>query len=129
MGYGISGGVFQAQYPKDHVSDLIDQSTGKVIPKNYQIQIHKIPNLKNDWSTIIDKDGNQVQVVGTHWPLSRALNKKEREGMDRTGLCMGCHQNMTDKELWDKVSTDGSLNMSEHIEKMNQMLHAEAAKK
>ena len=128
MGYGISGGVFQAKYTKDIVEDLIDQSTGKVIPKNYKIQINKIPTLENDWSTIVDKDGNQVQVVGSHWPLSRALNKEERTGMDRTGLCMGCHREMTNEELWKKVSTSGTLNMKEHIEKMNKFLHTAAGK-
>jgi hypothetical protein len=129
MGYGISGGVFQTKYQKDIVEDLIDQKTGKVIPKNYKVQIEKIPNLPNDWSVIVDKDGNQVQTVGSHWPLSRALNKAERDAMDRTGLCMGCHREMSNEELWKKVSTSGSLNLEQHIEKMNKMLHAEASKK
>jgi cytochrome c553 len=129
MGYGIGGGVFQTKYPKDIVEDLINQTNGKVIPKNYKIQINKIPALKWDWSTIVDKEtGNQVQVVGSHWPLSRALNKKERDGMDRTGLCMGCHKEMTNDELWKKVSSSKTLNYQEHIDKMNEMLHAKAGK-
>jgi len=127
MGYGISGGVFQTKYPQDIVEDLINQTNGKVIPKNYKIQINKIPNLKWDWSTIVDpKTGNQTQVVGSHWPLSRALNKEERTGMDRTGLCMGCHREMTNEELWKKVSTNGTLDFKQHIEKMNKMMHAYA---
>ena len=128
MGYGIGGGVFQTKSSKDIVEDLIDQSTGKVIPKNYKIQIEKVPTLNIDWSVIVDKDGNQTQVVGSHWPLSRALNKTEREGMDRTGLCMGCHREMTNQELWKKVATSGTMNMKEHIEKMNKFLHAAAGK-
>ena len=128
MGYGISGGVFQTRYPEDIVEDLIDQKTGKVIPKNYQIQIPKIEALDFDWSTII-KDGQQVQTVGTHWPLSRALPKEMRDAMDRTGLCMGCHREMTNEQLWSDVSTDGQLNDEQHIELMNKLLKEFAASK
>jgi len=121
-GYGIGGGVFQARYSKPIVEDLIDQKTGKVIPKRYQIQIPAIPDLKFDLSTIVDKNGNQVQTVGTHWPLSRALNKQERDTLVRTGLCMGCHRELTNTEFWDKVSTPGVLNDAQHIEHMNTLL-------
>ncbi len=130
LGYGISGGVFQARYPEDIVEDLIDQKTGKVIPKNYKIQIPKIVDLDYDWSTII-KDDQQVQTVGTHWPLSRALPKEMRTAMERTGLCMGCHREMSNTELWNKVATDGQLNDEQHIELMNKMFksYAEMMKK
>ena len=128
QGYGIAGGVFQNRYVEDVVEDLIDQKTGKVIPTNYKIQIPKIKALDFDWSTII-KDGQQVQTVGTHWPLSKALPKEMRDAMNRTGLCMGCHREMTNAELWDKVSTQGSLNDEQHIELMNKLLKAFAATK
>jgi hypothetical protein len=123
MGYGISGGVFQTRYVEDIVEDLIDQKTGKVIPKNHQIQIPKIEALDFDWSTII-KDDQQVQTVGTHWPLSRALPKEMRDAMDRTGLCMGCHREMSNAELWAKVAEPGRLTDEQHIELMNKMLQA-----
>ncbi len=128
MGYGISGGVFQTRYPVDIVEDLIDQRNGKVIPRNYQIQIPKIEALDFDWSTII-VDDQQVQTVGTHWPLSRALTKDMRDAMDRTGLCMGCHREMTNAELWAKVSEEGRLNDEQHIELMNKMLKAYSERK
>jgi len=128
MGYGISGGVFQTRYPEDIVEDLIDQKTGQVIPGQYKIQIPKIADLDYDWSTII-KDGQQVQTVGTHWPLSRSLPKEMRDAMERTGLCMGCHREMTNAELWAKVSTDGQLNDAQHIELMNKLLKSYAASK
>ncbi|MDJ0833430.1 MAG: cytochrome C [Gammaproteobacteria bacterium] len=120
QGYGISGGVFQTRYPEDVVEDLIDQRTGQVLPGTFQVQIPKIEVLDFDWSTII-KDGQQVQTVGTHWPLSRALPKEMRDAMDRTGLCMGCHREMTNAELWSKVNTPGRLNDEQHIELMNRM--------
>ena len=128
MGYGISGGVFQARYPVDIVEDLIDQKTGQVIPGRYQIQIPKIADLDYDWSTII-KDGQQTQTVGTHWPLSRSLPKAMRDGMERTGLCLGCHREMTNAELWAKVAEPGTLTDAQHTEMLNKLLKTYAASK
>ena len=124
MGLGISGGVFQARNATPLVEDLIDQRTGELLPENFQIQITGIPGLDFDWSRIVNEDGIQLQTVGTHWPLSRALNKGERTGLIRTGLCMGCHQEMSDDELWNAVSTAGRLNDEQHIELMNKMIKA-----
>ncbi len=124
MGYGIAGGVFQTRYTEDIIEDLIDQRTGKPIPKRYQIQIPKIEGMDFDWSTIINDKGEQVQTVGTHWPLSRALDEKTRTAMNRTGLCMGCHREMTNEELWGKASKPGSLTDEQHIELMNDMFRA-----
>ncbi|MGB5762358.1 MAG: hypothetical protein WBM58_07385 [Sedimenticolaceae bacterium] len=128
MGYGISGGVFQTRYPVNIVEDLIDQKTGQVIPSRHQIQIPKIADLDYDWSTII-KDDQQVQTVGTHWPLSRSLPKAMRDGMERTGLCLGCHREMTNEALWSKVAQPGTLTDSEHIEMLNKLLKTYAASK
>jgi hypothetical protein len=125
LGYGISGGVFQTRYVEDIVEDLIDQKTGKVIPGRYQIQIPKIEAMDFDWSTIV-KDGQQVQTVGTHWPLSKALTPEMRAAMERTGLCMGCHREMSNDQLWAKVAKPGQLNDAQHIELMNQMFKAYA---
>ncbi len=122
QGYGISGGIFMSRSTENVVEDLIDQKTGKVIPQNYKIQIPKIPQLDFDLSTIINEKGEQVQTVGTHWPKSRALTKEMRDGMKRTGLCMGCHREMSNAELWGKVSTKGQLTDEQHIELMNKML-------
>ena len=124
LGYGISGGVFQTRYTENVVEDLIDQKTGKPIPTRYQIQIPAIPGMDFDWSTIVNEKGEQVQTVGTHWPGSRALPKETRDAMQRTGLCMGCHREMSNEQLWNKVATEGSMNDEQHIELMNQMLKA-----
>jgi hypothetical protein len=129
LGYGISGGVFQTRYTENVVEDLIDQKTGKVIPGRYKIQIPKIEGMDFDWSTIVNEKGEQVQTVGTHWPLSRALPKEMRDGLNRTGLCMGCHQTMTDKDFWAAVSEPGRLNDQQHIDLMNKMIKAYAEQK
>jgi len=115
----------------DIVEDLINAKTGEIIPKKYSVQIPGIPKLKFDWSKIVERDGTQIATVGTHWPMSRALNKEELDTLLRTGTCLGCHQNMTDKELWQKVSEKGTLDTKQHIEMMNKMIKflAEKAQK
>ena len=40
---------------------------------------------------------------------------------------MGCHREMTNADLWAKVSEPGSLNDAEHIELMNKLLKAYAS--
>jgi len=81
------------------------------------------PNkLKFDWSQIVKRDGTQLVTVGTHWPMSRALNKEELDTLIRAGACMGCHQNMVNKQVWAKVSEEGRLNPQQHIDMMNKMI-------
>jgi hypothetical protein len=96
----VSGGTFGNKQYTDIVEDLIDARTGEIIPKKYSVQIPGIPKLKFDWSKIVERDGT----------------------------CMGCHQNMTDKKLWEKVSEKGKLNTKEHIELMNKMIKYMAEK-
>ncbi|MCD6186804.1 MAG: hypothetical protein J7K09_01460, partial [Desulfuromusa sp.] len=122
-GLGLGDGTFGLGQNKDVVEDLIDAKTGKIIPKKYTVQIQAIPKLDFDWSQIVTREGVQLATVGSHWPLSRAFNKKEIDTFMRTGTCMGCHQNMSQEELWKKVSEDGKLDFKQHNELMNKMLH------
>lgn len=128
LGYGISGGVYQTRYAEPIVEDLIDARTGEVIPQNSLIQIQAIPELTFDWSRIVDPEtGDQVATVGTHWPMSRALNADERSRLERTGLCMGCHREMRNRALWNSLATPGRLMNDAHIELMNRLLRAGGA--
>ena len=49
--------------------------------------------------------------------------------MERTGLCMGCHQNMVDEDLWSQVNSEKFVNNIEHQEVMDQAIHALAKEK
>ena len=60
--------------------------------------------------------------------MSRALNKEELDTLLRAGTCTGCHQNMTDKKLWEKVSEKGTLDPKQHLEMMNKMIKFMAEK-
>ena len=128
LGYGIEDGRFLKGYEKGLVADL-QTATGDVIPSQFSQQIPAIPKLDHDLSQIVTRDGKQLVSIGSHWPLTGPLPQEMREKMERTGLCMGCHQNMENKELWSKVSKDGWLKNEEHQKVMDDALKALAKEK
>ena len=129
VGLGLGGGTFGTKQSMDIVEDLIDAKTGEVIPTKYSVQIPGIPDLTFDWSKIVERDGTQLATVGTHWPMSRAFNKEELDTVMRAGTCMGCHQNMSETQLWEKISTEGKLDPAKHLEMMNRMIKFMAEKR
>ncbi len=128
LGYGIGGGRFLKGYDKGFTVDL-ETAQGQIIPKRTQIQSQAIPSLDHDLSQIVTRDGKQLVTVGSHWPLTSPLPQEMREKMERTGLCMGCHQNMNQQELWSKVNSPKFVNNAEHQAVMDQVLHALADRK
>jgi hypothetical protein len=71
----------------------------KVLPHQVDEQIPAIPNLKHDYSVMIDENGTQVQTVGNHWKLSSALDNETRVKLDRRGMCLSCHQSIPEGNL------------------------------
>ena len=128
LGYGISDGRFMKGYEDGFYVDL-ETALGEIIPANTQYQSQPIPSLDHDLSQIVTRDGKQLVTVGSHWPLTGPLPQEMREKMERTGLCMGCHQNMTNEDLWSKVNTPGFVNNEEHQAVMDQAVHALAKEK
>ncbi len=124
LGYGIENGQFMTDQNKNLKVDLQNLATGKFVSSHTTVQIEAIPGMNYDWSQVVTRDGKQLTNVGSHWPASRALDQDMRVKMERTGVCMGCHQNMTNKELWSKVNTTpGILTDKDHINKVNMLLH------
>ena len=121
-GLGIGKGTFGLRQHEDIVMDLIDATTREIIPDKYTVQIPAIPKLDFDWSQIVTREGKQLATVGTHWPMSRAFNKQELDNFLRAGACMGCHQNMSETELWKKISVEGTIDNKTHIELMNKVI-------
>lgn len=54
--------------------------------------------------------------------MSRAFKKEEIDNVMRAGTCMGCHQNMSEAELWKKVSQEGTIDAKSHLDLMNKMI-------
>ncbi|MDP5220114.1 hypothetical protein Q5Y75_23230 [Ruegeria sp. 2205SS24-7] len=128
LGYGISGGRFMNGYEDGFVVDL-ETADGTIIPNRTQLQSQPVPSLDHDLSRIVTEDGQQLVTVGSHWPLTGPLPQEMREKMERTGLCMGCHQNMTNEDLWSRVNSPGFVDNEEHQEVMNQAVQALAKEK
>ncbi len=98
MGYGINGGKYFADQSKTTIVDLMTADQ-KVLPHQIDEQIPAIPNLKHDYSVMIDENGTQVQTVGNHWKLSQALDNETRAKLDRRGVCISCHKEMPSEDL------------------------------
>lgn len=128
LGYGISGGRFMLGNEDGLPVDL-ETAFGKIIPKNTQLQSQPVPSLDHDLSQIVTRDGKQLVTVGSHWPLTGPLPQETRDKMERTGLCMGCHQNMTNEELWKAVNSKRFATNEQHKAVMDQAIHALADKK
>ena len=126
LGYGIQDGQFMKKQGEDLYMDIQDLRTGKHIPVNKTVQMKGIPGMNYDWSQIVTRDGKQLQTVGSHWPASRPLDQDQRDRMEKTGLCMGCHINMKDDKLWSKLNTSKKLNKDEHIKKMHEIYNKAA---
>ena len=123
LGYGISGGRFLNGYENGFTVD-VKTALGVLIPQQTQLQSQPIPSLDHDLSRIVTEDGQQLVTVGSHWPLTGPLPQETRDKMERTGLCMGCHQNMTDAEVWGAVNSEEFVNNEEHQAVMDQAVHA-----
>ena len=124
LGYGIQEGRYQQRYQEDIYVDL-ELADGSIWPDVTQIQIPAIPEMSIDWSQIVTREGEQLQIVGSHWPDSRPLDQDQRVRMERTGVCIGCHQNMADKTFWTDQVIDKYGRMitdDEHIEHMNHLI-------
>ncbi len=122
MGYGIEDGRFQRN-DADIVIDLKDPD-GRTMPKKSRVQIPGIPGMDFDWSQVVTRDGKQTQTVGSHWTLSGPLPKEMRDKMERTGVCLGCHQLMGDEKFWSKVAEPGYLTDQEHLDLMKKAIEA-----
>ncbi len=93
MGYGINGGKYFSDPSKTTIVDLMSAER-EVLPLQIDEQIPATPNLKHDYSVLIDKNGKQVQTVGDHWRLSSALDNETRSKLDRRGVCLSCHKSI-----------------------------------
>ena len=128
LGYGIEDGRFLLSFERGFVVDL-ETATGQIIPGRIQTQVPAVPSLDHDLSQIVDRGGTQLVSIGSHWPLTGPLPADMRAKMERTGLCMGCHQNMADEVFWAKVSTPGWVTNEQHRAVMDKLLKTFATTK
>ena len=131
LGYGIQGGRYLLGYDQDRYVDL-ENTDGSMMAEASQVVIAAIPDLPMDLSQIVDPEtGEQLQTVGSHWgDASGPLSDDQRTRVERTGVCMGCHQDVADEAFWtDQVIAKFGTVVStdEHITAMNDVLKASVA--
>ena len=98
LGMGINGGKYFSDPSKTMVVDLMT-ADGKLLPKQTDEQIVGIPNLKHDYSVMVDENGTQVQTVDNHWTLANPLSAEQRSKLDRSGVCLSCHKDIPKGDL------------------------------
>ena len=126
LGYGIGDGQYMKGYQVPRYSDIQD-ANGNQLSSNSQPQMGAIPNLPMDLSQVVTRDGEQLQTVGHHWPLSSPLTQDMREHMERIGTCIACHKDLPDGDAaMSTITTVGDLlkmvphSDAEHAKLLNQ---------
>ena len=64
---------------------------GELVTRTAQYQISPVPELTIDLDNVVDREDQQLQTVGHHWPLDGPLPKEVRDHMERLGVCLSCH--------------------------------------
>ncbi len=109
LGYGIGDGEYMKGYQKPRYTDL-QNAKGEQLSKSSQPQLGAIPNLPMDLSQVVTRDGEQLQTVGHHWPLSSPLTQDMREHMERLGTCIACHKDLPNgNAALSTITTVGEL--------------------
>jgi len=103
LGYGVGDGKYMKDYQKDTYMD-IKTPDGQNLSLNSRPQFPKIEDLPMDLSQVVTRDGKQLQTVGHHWPLSGPLSQYSREKMERVGVCIACHQDVPDGNIFIKAT-------------------------
>mgnify|MGYP001813425856 FL=1 len=91
-----------------HFVDL-ESVDGVILSDKAQPQMEPIENLENDWSRIVDDEGNHLETVGHHLKISRAFNRDELQNVSREGTCIACHQEIPDNSA--------AINLLHHVAK------------
>ena len=93
MGFGIGGSKSTKDPSMTTITDIMT-ADGRVLPTIVDEQMPSIANLHYDYSKFLDENGTQLQTVGHHWSLSGPLSKEQRDKLDRSGVCLACHQDI-----------------------------------
>ena len=91
LGYGTHDGRYLRGYAEGVHVDIMNEK-GELVTKTAQYQISPVPELAMDLDNVVNREDQQLQTVGHHWPLDGPLPKEMRENMERLGVCLSCHQ-------------------------------------
>jgi len=91
LGYGTHDGRYLRGYAEGVYVDIMNEK-GELMTKTAQYQISPVPELAMDLDNVVNRDDQQLQTVGHHWPLDGPLPKEVRDNMERLGVCLSCHK-------------------------------------
>ena len=92
LGYGTHDGRYLKAYSKGVYVDVAT-ATGEIVSDSARLQINPIPDLTMGYDQIVNREDEQLQTVGHHWPLSGPIPKATRDRMEKIGTCITCHKN------------------------------------
>ncbi|HEC66054.1 MAG TPA: cytochrome C [bacterium] len=127
IGYGTAVSRSQAKLDKEEEPMFMNNAEGYYgdIPgsKRAKWQVPKILEFPYAWDQLLTRSGKQVQNMPHQ--EDRPLNKKERDLMEREGLCIACHQYYGEKEWENIIKTYGKADTPEkHDEIMEKAMKA-----
>ena len=93
LGYGTHDGRYLQGYEKGVYVDIMNEK-GDLVTKTAVYQIAPVPELSMDLDNVINRDDQQIQTVGHHWPLDGPLPAETRANMERVGVCLSCHKEL-----------------------------------
>ena len=109
LGYGTHDGRYMKQYTQGIYVDISNEK-GQLVTKTAKFQISPVPDLPMDLDQIVTREGEQMQTVGSHWPLSGPLTKEARDNMERVGVCLSCHKEIpSGRFVYRIISKVGSM--------------------
>jgi len=91
LGYGTHDGRYLRGYAEGVYVDIMNEK-GELMTKTAEYQISPVPELAMDLDNVVNRDNQQLQTVGHHWPLDGPLPKEVRDNMERLGVCLSCHK-------------------------------------
>jgi hypothetical protein len=91
LGYGTHDGRYLQGYTEGIYVDITNEE-GKLVTKTARFQMSPIRDLPMDLDQVVTREGEQLQTVGHHWPLSGPLSDARRDNMERVGICIACHK-------------------------------------
>ncbi|NNG01725.1 MAG: cytochrome C [Desulfobacteraceae bacterium] len=91
LGYGTHDGRYLRGYAEGIFADIMNEK-GELVTLTAEYQISPVPELTMDLDNIVNREDQQLQTVGHHWPLDGPLPKEMRDNMERQGVCLSCHR-------------------------------------
>jgi len=91
LGYGTHDGRYLRGYAEGVYVDIMNEK-GELVTQTAQYQISPVPELAMDLDNVVNREDQQLQTVGHHWPLDGPLPKEVRDNMERLGVCLSCHK-------------------------------------